>query len=62
MSETEKIIQAVDSSMKMKGLPLSAEDKKRIETCLTDPENYEEVLRALISKYTVNPAGKNHVR
>jgi len=62
MGDTEKIIRAVESSMKMEGLPLSDEDKKRIETCLTDPDNFDEILRALIGKYTMHSAGQSHVR
>lgn len=53
MNEIEKIIRAVDSSMRMEGMPLSAEDKRRIEECLKKPEDVSLILQALIDKHTV---------
>lgn len=61
MSEIQKIVRAVDSSMRMEGLELSHDDKKRIETCLSSPKNFDAVLKELIGKHTVKPAGQNHV-
>lgn len=62
MSEVQKIVRAVDSSMRVEGLPLSQDDKKRIETCLSDPKNFDAVLKELIGKHTVKATGQNHVQ
>ncbi|MBO5127416.1 MAG: hypothetical protein J6D10_07580 [Clostridia bacterium] len=53
MSEVQKIVRAVDSSIRMEGLPLSQDDKKRIETCLSDPKSFDAVLKELIGRHTV---------
>lgn len=62
MSEIQKILLAVDSSMKMEGLPLSQSDKARIETCLTNPESAADILRALIGKHTAQTPVRSHAR
>ena len=62
MSEIQKIVRAVDSSMRMEGLPLSQDDKKRIETCLSDLKSFDAVLKELIGKHTVKPAGQSYVQ
>lgn len=53
MSEIERIVKEVDSSMMMEGLPLTATDKDRIRSCLADPSSVESVIRVLLSKHTV---------
>lgn len=53
MNEIEKIIRAVDSSMRMEGMPLTTEDKKRIEECLKKPKDASRILQALLDKHTV---------
>lgn len=53
MSEMERIVQEVDSSMKMEGMPLTAADKDRIRRCLTDPDCMDSIIRALVAKHMV---------
>lgn len=52
MTQAEKIIEEVDSSMTMEGLPLTGEDRRRIQRCLEDPSKLKEALRGLIQKHT----------
>ena len=44
MSEIERIVREVDSSMAMEGLPLTAEDKDRIRRCLSEPSSLEQTI------------------
>ena len=53
MSDIEKIISEVDSSMAMEDLPLTSEDKDRIRQYLTDPTNLDQLIQDIIAKYTV---------
>lgn len=54
MSEIEKIVEEVDSSMSMEGLPLTADDKARIRTCLNNPAMLDEILSSLLKKHTMS--------
>ena len=54
MSDIDKIISEVDSSMTMEGLPLTSEDKDRIRLCLTDPSVLDQLIQEIIKKYTVD--------
>nr|MBQ4318162.1 hypothetical protein [Clostridia bacterium] len=51
MSDVQRIIKEVDSSMKMEGFTLSEEDKARIEDCLKDPAKGDRTLKMLIEKH-----------
>ncbi|MBR4050087.1 MAG: hypothetical protein IKK09_06290 [Clostridia bacterium] len=53
MSEIESIVNQVDSSMAMEGMPLTQEDRKRIEACLNNPNRFNEVIAELLKKHTV---------
>ena len=53
MSEIDRIVQEVASSMAMEGLALSSEDRDRIRGCLSDPSTVEDVIHALLRKHTV---------
>ncbi len=53
MSDIEKIICEVDSSMTMEGLPLTSEDIDRIRMYLTDPSILDQLIQDIIKKYTV---------
>ncbi len=46
MSEIERIVREVDSSMAMEGLPLTAEDKDRIRRCLSGHPLWSKPLAA----------------
>lgn len=53
MCDIERVINEVDSSMSMEGMPLTHEDKDRIRFCLSNPIELEELLNNLIKKHTV---------
>lgn len=53
MSEVERIVKEVDGSMSMEGLPLSTEDKERIERCLNNPRTFDDMIHNLLKKHTV---------
>lgn len=58
MSNIDKIIRQVDSSMAMEGMPLTAEDKQRIQKVLSNPASLNAVIAQLIKNRTVPvPAG-----
>ena len=58
MSDMEKIISEVDSSMAMEGMPLTDEDRKRLYVYLNDPSALQQMLSELIKKHTA-PAQQN---
>ena len=58
MSEIERIVREVDSSMAMEGLPLTVEAKDRIRRCLSEPSSLEQTIGGLLRKHTV-PAQRN---
>ena len=53
MSEIDKIIVNVDSSMAMEDMPLTQEDIDRIRICLSNPDIMDELLAELLQKHTV---------
>ena len=53
MSNIEKIISEVDSSMAMEGLPLTGEDKDRLRMYLRDSSVLDRLIEDIITKYTV---------
>lgn len=53
VSNEEKIIAEVDSSMTMEGMPLTTEDKNRLKFFLSNPDNLENMINELVKKYTV---------
>jgi len=59
MSEIERIIKEVHSSMAMEGLPLTPADQDRIRKCLTDPTCLDSVIRALVAKHSVPVRARN---
>ena len=48
MSNEEKIIAEVNSSMTMEGMPLTTEDKIRIRNFLSNPDNLETMINELV--------------
>ena len=54
MSEIEKIIIEVDSSMAMEGLSLTEEDKNRIKYCLENPNIVDQLIQDLLQKHKVS--------
>ncbi len=53
MSDIERIAKEVDSSMAMEGMPLTNEDKNRIEVCLNNPDELNKIISNLLKKHTV---------
>ena len=53
MSEIERIINEVDSSMSMEGLPLTDADKERITVCLNNPKMLDSMIAELLNKHRV---------
>ncbi|MCR4924668.1 MAG: hypothetical protein K5917_00100 [Clostridiales bacterium] len=52
MSEIEKIVNEVNGSMTIEGMPLTDEDKERIRLSLSSKEQYQKLLRELIIKHS----------
>ena len=53
MSNEEKIIAEVNSSMTMDGMPLTTEDKIRIRNFLSNPDSLETMINELVKIHTV---------
>jgi len=53
VSNEDKIIADVNSSMAMEGMPLTVEDKNRLRCFLSNPDNLENMINDLVKKYTV---------
>ena len=51
MTNHERIIENVNTSMKMEGMALNNEDKKVMRDCLTGKITYEEAVANAIDKY-----------
>ncbi len=54
VKDIEKIVQEVDASMTLEGLPLTEEDKERIRVCLNNPSLFDKIIKELIEKHTVS--------
>ncbi len=52
MSNIEKIINEVNGSMAMEGMPLTDADKERIRLSLISKEQYQKILKELIIKHS----------
>ena len=52
MSEIDKIINEVNGSMAMEGMPLTEADKERIRLTLTNKEQYQKILHELVLKHS----------
>lgn len=59
MRNMEKLIEQVDGSMAMEGMPLTQSDKDRILYCAGNDKLVEETIAKLIKKHT---AMKVHLR
>lgn len=53
MKDLEQIVQEVNGSMAMEGMPLSEDDKDRIRSCLRDDHAFDKMLKSLLLKHTV---------
>ena len=52
MSDIDKIVNEVNGSMAIEGMPLTDADKKRIRISLSSKEQYKRILRELIIKHS----------
>ncbi len=52
MSEIDRIINEVNGSMSIEGMPLTNEDKERIRVSLSDNKKYKKILKELIIKHS----------
>lgn len=53
MERIEEIIEQVDGSMRIEGMPLTREDKERIRRCADSDKQVEAEIQALIQKHSV---------
>lgn len=52
MTRNEKIVENVDASMNMEGMPLTEEEKQIGLKCLDGEMNFREVIERLVKQYT----------
>ena len=52
MSEIDKIVNEVNGSMAIEGMPLTDADKERIRISLSNKEQFQKILRELILKHS----------
>ena len=52
MSDIDKIVNEVNGSMAIEGMPLTDADKERIRISLSSKEQYQKILRELILKHS----------
>ncbi|HBP39157.1 MAG TPA: hypothetical protein DD640_10560 [Clostridiales bacterium] len=60
MKDIEKIIEEVNGTMSMEGMPITADDRKRIRLCLRDEKLFNKTLKELIHKHNVPKSVINH--
>ncbi len=59
MKDIEKIIEEVNATMSMEGMPIKADDRDRIRLCLRDKKLFDETLKNLVNKHSVPKLVKN---
>ncbi|WP_455543922.1 antitoxin VbhA family protein [Intestinibacter sp.] len=52
MSKNDKIINNINATMSMEGMPLLKEDKERLRECLEGKISYQDAVDKLIKQYT----------
>lgn len=62
MERIEKIIEQVDGSMRIEGMPLTREDKERIRRCAGSDKLVEAEIQTLIKKHSVPVVGSHEQR
>ena len=53
MAETEKLIQEVNASMAMEGMPLTDEDRARMRIALADLNTLDAIISSLVKKHAI---------
>lgn len=56
MERIEKVIEEVNGTMSIEGMPLTREDRERIRRCARDQQLVEAEIRQLVKKYSI-PTG-----
>lgn len=56
MTNNERIIENVNATMSMEGMPLTQEDKELAANCLDGKIDFGEAIASLVKKYTQKPA------
>ncbi len=51
MSKTERIIENVNATMSMEGMPLMETDKRRIQECVDGKVDFQVAINEMILKY-----------
>lgn len=64
MKTNKQLIDEVDGTMNIEGMPLTKDDKSRMLEYLNDPSKFDEIMKSLIRKHTVitNKTGDTNVR
>ena len=52
MRDIDKIVNEVNGSMAIEGMPLTDEDKERIRISLSDKDQFQKILNELIVKHS----------
>lgn len=58
MRDVEKIIDEVNGTMAIEGMPLTEEDREMLRECITGKTSYDDMVKKLVLKYTVPPKEK----
>jgi hypothetical protein len=53
MDDIEGIINNVNGSMAIEGMPLTRDDRERLRDCLTGKVSFDETVKKLVKKHTV---------
>lgn len=54
MLNPEKIIDEVNGTMAIEGMPLNENDRARLRECITGKTSYDEMIKRLIRKHSVH--------
>lgn len=54
MKDIERVIEQVDGSMSMEGMPLTSNDKDRIRRCAGDDKKVDKEIAELIRKHSAD--------
>lgn len=53
MKTNKQLIDEVDGTMSIEGMPLTQDDKSRMLEYLNNPSKFDEIMKSLIRKHTV---------
>lgn len=53
MINSEKIIDEVNGTMAMEGMPLTESDKVRLRECITGKTSYDKMIERLVQKHSI---------